>query len=439
MKRAFTGPALLGLTILVLGGGGMALLLAFKHTPAEATLERDEKPIHVAIQTVQPEEAPVHIQGYGQVAARKTVTITPQVSGSVVSVHPELVVGGLIAEGALLFALDPRPYEARVTDTQAQLAGQESALLRLQTEERHLAADLKNMKRNGELAEQRFARAKKLHAEGIGSQSTVDDAERALVDTRNDIDQRNRSLALYPIRIQESESNIASARAQLDMAQLSLEHTRVVAPFTGRVKTVNLEENEVVSMGSPAVVLVDDSVLEISVPLNSQDVRTWLQFEAHDDAKPTGWFGDLKPVTCQIRWTEEEAERHWEGTLHRVAAFEQESRTLTVVVRIEGSQARAADRFPLVEGMFCAVSIPGRPMKNVYRLEPHVVSFENTVFVADVDRLKTVSVTVARIEEDYTYVSGGLHPGDRVITTRLVNPLDHSLLAITETSAESAP
>jgi len=436
MKNAFTGPAILGLTVLVAGGILMGLLLVFKRVPAEATIARDEKPIHVEVRTVQPEEVPVRIQGYGQVAARRTVSITPQVPGRVVSVHPNLMVGGIIPEGEELFALDPRPYEAQVADARAFLARQENAQRRLKAEARNLEADLQSLRRNGELASGHFARAKHLFDEGVGSQAAMDDAERALIDTQNEIDRLTRDLALYPIRLAESESDIASAQARLELAEVELEHTRVKAPFTARIKQLQLEKDEIAPLSSTVVVLVDDSVLEIAVPLNSRDARLWLQFEGNDVADDVAWFGDVKPVACQVRWTEDAAGHVWEGTLHRVETYDADSRTLTVVVRISGSQLFANGRFPLVEGMFCAVAIPGRPMEGVYRLEPHVVSFENTVYVAEGDRLKTVPVDVVRIEEDYTSVAG-LQPGDRVITTRLVNPLDQSLLAVSEAGAEA--
>ena len=38
---------------------------------------------------------------------------------------------------------------------------------------------------------------------------------------------------------------------------------------------------------------------------------------------------------------------------------------------------------------------------------------------------------VARIEGDAAFVSGGLNPGDIVITTRLIDPLENALLEIT--------
>ena len=45
-------------------------------------------------------------------------------------------------------------------------------------------------------------------------------------------------------------------------------------------------------------------------------------------------------------------------------------------------------------------------------------------------RLKTRNVQVARVDGDYAYISGGLKNGDRVIVTRLVDPLENILLEI---------
>lgn len=436
MSSIRKGPVLLGATVLLLGAGAMALLMVFKRAPAEATVEPEEEPIHVEVRAVSPEDVPVQIEGFGEVAPKREITITPQVTGNVISRHPALVVGGQVQAGELLFEIDPRPFAAQVAEAEAQLARQEITLRRLEGEGRNLEADLESLQRTGELAEQDFARARKLHDEGVGSQSAMDEAERALVAARNEIDKISRDLELHPIRLREAESEIDSAQARLEKAQVDLDRTRMVAPFTGRVTDVQVEAGEVLLSGTPAVNLADDSVLEIAVPLNSRDARRWLKFKHSPSEETATWFGDLEPVPCQIRWTEGAEDAGWEGRLDRVASYDPGSRTVTVVVRVEGQNILSRDRFPLVAGMFCAVSIPGRPMESVYRLEPHVVSFDNTVYVARGDRLKTVPVEIARIEEEYTYVSSGLEPGDRVITTRLVNPLDQSLLAI---SREAEP
>ena len=126
----------------------------------------------------------------------------------------------------------------------------------------------------------------------------------------------------------------------------------------------------------------------------------------------------------------------WSGQLQRVVAFDPQTRTLTVAVQIEAQQARneASQALPLVEGMFCAVEIPGRTLHQVFQVPRWAVSFENTTYIARESRLKTVPVKIARIQGDKAYVSQGLAPGDEVITTRLIDPLENTLLEITDST-----
>ena len=143
------------------------------------------------------------------------------------------------------------------------------------------------------------------------------------------------------------------------------------------------------------------------------------------------WFTGLEPVTCNIRWTEDSNSHTWQGRLHRVVRFDQQTRTITVAVRIDASAAvNGPEGLPLVEGMFCAVDIPGKTLPNVYRLPSWAVSYRNTVYTVHDNRLKTVPVKVARIEGDITIVSHGIKPGDLVVSTRLADPLENTLLEV---------
>ena len=109
---------------------------------------------------------------------------------------------------------------------------------------------------------------------------------------------------------------------------------------------------------------------------------------------------------------------------------------MTVAIRITGEESRSgnATRLPLVEGMFCNVSIPGRTLKQVFELPHWTVSFEGTVYVAREGRLHTVPVTVAYAADEYVYVSEGLEENDQVVVTRLVNPLENTQLDMQETA-----
>ncbi len=202
--------------------------------------------------------------------------------------------------------------------------------------------------------------------------------------------------------------------------------------FTGRIKSVNIEKGQYVTPGQPVITLADDATLEIRVPLDSRDARQWLRFDGASTENKTAWFAGLEDLPCTIHWTEDKDGHHWQGRLHRVVKFDPKTRTITVAIRVDAKSALSGDakKLPLVEGMFCEVRIPGRTLEDVYRLPRKAVSFENTVFISVNDRLKTVSVQVARVDGEFAYISGGFNPGDRVIITRLIDPLENALLEI---------
>ena len=175
---------------------------------------------------------------------------------------------------------------------------------------------------------------------------------------------------LYPLQIKESESSLLSAKSRMDTAKLRLERCTVKAPFDGRIKSESIEKGQYVSPGMSVVTLADDSVLEIQVPLDSRDANKWLPFYETDNNRLNAWFKGLKQVKCKVRWTESKSDSYWEGTLNRVVKFDEQTRTVTVAVRINGAEALSINHgsLPLVEGMFCSVDIPGKTLENVYRV-----------------------------------------------------------------------
>ena len=123
----------------------------------------------------------------------------------------------------------------------------------------------------------------------------------------------------------------------------------------------------------------------------------------------------------------------------RVVKFDQQTRTMTVAVRVHAKDAFSTDgqTLPLVEGMFCSIEIPGKTMKNVIRLPRSAVSFENTVYLSSENRLKTVPVEVVREEGKDAFISEGIKQGDLVIITRLIDPLENSLVETNQGNFEN--
>jgi multidrug efflux pump subunit AcrA (membrane-fusion protein) len=419
--------------ILLLGAAGMFVLASMKKAPAK--VQATERPLRVMGERVHPIDHPVQISGYGQVQALNSVAIASEVAGRVVQIHPMLESGYVVPADAVLFKIDPKDYQAALQEAKARVAQWQSTIRRLETQ---LALDRKRLKtltRSRELAQTEYERLRQLFEQDkVGTRSGVDAAERGYNAAADQADQMAQAVALYPLQIQEAQSQLASAQATLLRAKTNLERCVVTTQFQGRVTQAQVEVGQYVSPGQHLVTLADDRILEIRVPLDSRDARRWLKFSASaaNEANTANWFNGLENVVCRIHWTEDPAAHGWTGKLNRVVNFDPQTRTLTVAIRVTEttSQERKTTSLPLVEGMFCEVTIPGRTLKNVYRLPRWAVSFENTVYLSVDDRLRTVPVTVAHIEGEYTYIKEGLAPGNIVVVTRLINPLENALLDV---------
>ena len=420
---------------------GVAAFLALKRAKvAPAKVKPQEQVLHVRAIDVHPERVPAAVTGYGAVRSLNVVPITAEVAGMVVEVHPRLEVGEIIPKGETLFVVDPRTYEARVSDSKATVDQLRNSVKRLQIQWETDKERLATLERTSVLARKEFERLKGLFdTDQVGTEAGVEQAEQAGNAAQDQVDRMKQALRLYPVQVEEARNALAAAEARLAQNEINLARTRVVAPFDARVKSQMIEAGQYVGPGTPVATLADDSLLEISVPLDSRQARRWLEFDS-ESASETAWFAQLKPVECAVRWTEDPA-HSWTGRVHRVEKFDDRTRTLTVAVRVDGAQVSSKEGggLPLVDGMFCSVSIPGKVMESVYRLPRSAVSFDGTVWLCSEEgRLRTVPVELVHEQNGEAFVAEGLEPGATVVVTRLVDPLENSLLDIEKVNLEGA-
>ncbi len=416
--------------VLLAGVGSLMGLSMLKKPPAEANVT--ERSRLVTAIRVEPEDVSVNVTGLGEVHALNVIPISPEVPGTIVEIYPNLEMGETIPKGALLFKIDQRDYLAAKAQAESQVAQIDKTIERIKRQSSIDESRLKTLERSERLMQSDFDRTCELfEKDDVGTRSAVDHAEMSLNQAADAHDQLAQALALYPVQIQEAASGLDGARAQLEMAEANLARTEVRAPFDARIKQVGLEKGQYVTPGTSVLTLADDQVLEISVSLDSRDAKNWLQFDLAENTASSAWFGQLKPVSCRVSWTEDPEHHSWEGTIHRVEKFDQKNRTLNVAIRIQGEDARrSTGGLPLVEGMFCSVSIPGKAMKQVYRLPRWAVTYEGNAYVIRDGRLAIQHVDVVRSEGEETFVQSGLNPGDQVITTRLTNPLPNQLVRV---------
>ncbi len=432
MRRLIVRSLVLGALVLGVGVGGMLLMISMRKAPAEATAPKEERSIRVTAIEAISEDVVVRISGYGQTRPIRTVAIAPQISGSVIEVHPNLVVGGLVPKNELLFAIDARTYQTELAETEAQLARWRATLTRHETQFKNDEARLDTLRRTLAIAKTKYDRAAELFEQAIGNMSDVEEAEQHYNDTIGRVEQLEHLIALYPIRIEETRQSMAADAARKERAEINAALAQIRAPFDARITTLDLEVGHFAAAGVSVLELADDAALEIPVKLDAIDVRRWLRFDDVTTASDTAWFAALTQVPCEIQWTEDTDGQTWEGTLHRVEQFDPETRTLTVAVRIPSENAcrNTGQGLPLVAGMFCEVIIPGHTLRDVYRLPQSAITVDNTVYLAKDGRLQAAQVEILHTEGGAAYVAGGIRPHDSVVTTRLINPLENTLLDI---------
>ncbi|MCP4689835.1 MAG: hypothetical protein GY859_17415, partial [Desulfobacterales bacterium] len=375
------------------------------------------------------------IESHGEVRAPNTATIASEVHGRVVYAHPGLEKGELIREEEILFRIDPRDHEAARDEIAAEVRELENAISRMKREQAADRERLKTLARSESLAKGEFERIQRLFkTHKVGTRSGVDQAERNYNAASDLADQLARGVALYPFRIKEAKNRAAAARARLAAANAGLARCTVRAPFHGRVVESFLEAHQYVTPGLAAVTLADDSILEIETPIDGRDALEGLLFHEGEAPNGRGWFHALEEVPCRVQWVEWDEDAWVEGRVDRVVKFDRETRTLVAAVRLVDPGQSTPGGVPLVEGMFCRIQIPGKTLENVIRLPRSAVAFDGSIHVVSEGRLKTTTVTMARAEDEHVFVSGGLNPGDLVIVTRLINPMENALLEVVKAS-----
>jgi RND family efflux transporter MFP subunit len=414
--------------LLVLGLGIRLAIFFVQNKPEAKTQEPTELELSVRLSPAKPSRQTVMLTAHGISEPNRTVNLTSEVSGKIVSMPRNLKAGHLVKQDELLLQIDDRDYQAALVDAEATVIRLEANLEQLDTTEQSDKAQLKLAKRSFELAQQEFERIQGLYKNNESvSLTAVETAERTANQASSQVIALEQSLSLTPSRRKETESQLNAAKARVAVAKHNLERTRIKAPFPARILESSVEIGSNVQPGMSLFRLSDDRVIEIPITVTAQDLVQWMSFDSAESDR--GWFAPLRKEPVDISWSSGTGLHHWQGVLDRIVDFDSTTRTATLAVRVEGPALRSEPSgLPLTSGMFCTVSIPGREVEHVFMLPRGAVTFDEKVYISDQGRLRTVDVNVLRSSGDQVMVQGGIQEGDLVVLTRLVAPLEGTLL-----------
>ncbi len=376
---------LLPVGILIVAAVAMRLLLSMREEPAtEVPVERKAL---VEVQTLLREDARITVASQGTVTARTESDLIAEVSGQIVKVAPTFVVGGFFRKGDLLVELDPQNLQAAVSKAEAAVAAAVSALAL-----EHGQSDVAQREWDRMTAEQQArVRAKELY--------------------------------LLKPQLAEAEARLVSARADLADAQNDLRKTRIVAPFDGLLNEKSTDLGQFLNAGSKIGSLFAVDYAEVRLPI--PETRLPLL-----DLPGSLVAGDSKTADIDVQLYTQLGDRtfEWAGKLTRTeGVLDTRTRTLYAVVQVAdpyglyGSQPAQ----PLLIGTYVNAEIAGKMLDDVYVVPRHTLETGDLVWVADAeDRLRARAVKVVTSNGDNAYISDGFLPGDRLVLTRLENPLN---------------
>ncbi len=185
----------------------------------------------------------------GSVIALNSVSVVPQISGYPV-IMLAVEVGDTVAKGDVLAQLDSAALTAQLAQVDAQIDTAQSSISQAESQIASATAQ-------ADEAATTLARTQALVKGGSVAQSVLDQAQAA---SRTSVASLN-----------QAQDGLASARAQLRqvqaqraVAQLALDHTKLIATVDGIIAARNIDLGDVAGVGdAPAFVIFENAALEI--------------------------------------------------------------------------------------------------------------------------------------------------------------------------------
>ena len=384
IKRIF----FIALPLFVIVGGivGFVAMGALKPVPEEKA--ETVEALSVLVATAVSESVALSIQTQGEVKPRSEVALAAQISGRVTYVSPSLLPGSQFRRGATLVRIEPREFELRVVQAEANVAQAQTALIR-EISEADIAA---------------------IDSEELGLENVSD-------------------LTLRRPQLAEAQARLASAEASLDEAKLQLSRTVISAPFTGRVREKSVDVGAYISPGMKLGQVYSSAVVDIPIPLTDNDLATLgLGIGYSETANAPGPEVKLSAVIA--------GEMHeWTGRIIRTdSGYDPDTRVLFAYVEVKDPYgAGADDGVPLATGLFVTANIAGKEIAETIVLPRTALRGTSTVYVVrDDDTLEIRPVTVAFSDRQRVVITSGLAAGEQVISSPIkgaangitVNPVD---------------
>lgn len=341
----------------------------------------------VQVMPLQKGDETVSVRAMGTVIPAREVTLKSQVSGEIVSTHPEFAPGGFLKAGEEVLRIDPTDYELDLARKKSHVA---DAAYRLKMELGHQ-----------EVAKREWQLLK-------GNKSTTD-----------------ADLALRKPHLEKARADLAAAKAELKGAELDLERTRITAPFNAVVRERHVETGSQVAAQEKLAELVgtDEYWVRVSVPV---DRLRWIRIPR---------TAEVEGADVAIRYGVEDEERTGR-VMKLLSDLETEGRMARLLVAVKDPldlSNPASDRPPLLIGEYVQVGIQGRELTDVFRIPRSALRDGARIWIAAPDDTLSIrEVETLWRDSDTVLLRDDLKTGDRLILSDIAAPVEGMPLRVTD-------
>jgi multidrug efflux system membrane fusion protein len=329
----------------------------------------------------------VEVQVIGNVEAYSTISVKAQVTGQLEKAY--FHEGEFVKKGDTLYTIDPRPLQAALNQTKANLARDEASLGQARA---NLARDE---------AQARYARSQSDRYQQLYEQKIIsrDQSEQL----RATADAAAQAVAADKATIESAQANIGASRANVENAQVQLGYTRIQSPIDGRTGNATVKQGNVVTANSMellTITQVEPIYVTFAVP------------ESQLTAVKTYMAQGKLPVRAR---PQDDPNGEETGYL---TFIDNAVDTTTGTIKLKGTFPNTDHR--LWPGQFVRVTLRLTTQQNAVVVPNEAVQTgQNGSFIYVVKQDRTVEyrpITVgARVDQDMV-IQSGLEPGETVVT-----------------------
>lgn len=419
--------------------GAIAFVVFQVKSKAPIAHEETGYPV-TAVEVITVKKLPFRARAmaFGHIEPAVTLKVKSEVSGKISYIHPDLKKGASIKKDTVVLRIEPTTFNISLSQSKAGLAGSQSSLAQLETEEKSTQRALTIAQNNLNIGLKEEKRIESLWDKRLIARSVLDKEVQKVLSLRQQVQDIQGKLSSYSSRKAATRAQIKQSESLVDKSQDTLGRTEIRLPFDARIGTVFVAEGEFTAVGSGNLFEASGvEAVEINAQLSSKQFRPLVSGLGgnHNGSinlnSPESLPAILSKMNLEARVRlvgDLSRETVWEGTLLRLGeSIDPVRDTLGLVIGIDKPYERVipGKRPPLLKGMYVSVELfsPEKPAMVLPRKAVHqdrvYIAMDNTLVIRPIRILFSQGNLVVISEEDES-----IKEGDKIIISDVIPVMD---------------